>query len=329
MENGQCAKAQVFPGQLHLTSLNYTSEMSDRSSKIFQEKAAEISAKLQTILKDQRGYLRSDVVQLRQGSVIATVNNIYEDTDVTQEEVNKAIDQAINSSRPGDLLAGASFSDEDLCQQKPLPCDVHTTSCAVSQGSASCSCQEGYVSFGLYTNSSCRACPSGQRAVGNTCEPCSFGYAGFNCNDSALLAVVVVSCVLGGILLILILALFIYCCCKCCSNTKRDSPLAEDFSSPYGYDNEPWPADIPHIPRATTTNRNLGTSIEMTEGLGDGKNHTNGLLKPKGWKKSGSYDLEPEELKTFKGKSTSPSRYSYLVQGHENPYFLAGDGKKN
>lgn len=65
---------------------------------------------------------------------------------------------------------------------------------------------------------------------------------------------------------------------KCCSNTKRDSPLAEDFSSPYGYDNEPWPADIPHIPRATTTNRNLGTSIEMTEGLGDGKNHTNGLV---------------------------------------------------
>lgn len=38
------------------------------------------------------------------------MNNIYEDTDVTQEEVNKAIDQAINSSRPGDLLAGASFS---------------------------------------------------------------------------------------------------------------------------------------------------------------------------------------------------------------------------
>lgn len=40
---------------------------------------------------------------------------------------------------------------------------------------------------------------------------------------------------------------------------------------------------------------------------------------------SGSYDLNPEGMKTFKGKN--PSRYSYLVQGHENPYFLPGDGK--
>lgn len=42
---------------------------------------------------------------------------------------------------------------------------------------------------------------------------------------------------------------------------------------------------------------------------------------------TGSYDLNPEEMMTFKGKNTS--RYSYLVQGHENPYFLPGDEKKN
>lgn len=42
---------------------------------------------------------------------------------------------------------------------------------------------------------------------------------------------------------------------------------------------------------------------------------------------SGSYDLNPEQMETFKGKNTS--RYSYLVQGHENPYFLPGDERKN
>lgn len=42
---------------------------------------------------------------------------------------------------------------------------------------------------------------------------------------------------------------------------------------------------------------------------------------------TGSYDLNPEGMGTFKGKT--PSRYSYLVQGHENPYFLPQDNKKN
>lgn len=42
---------------------------------------------------------------------------------------------------------------------------------------------------------------------------------------------------------------------------------------------------------------------------------------------SGSYDVNPEGMTTFTGKT--PSRYSYLVQGHVNPYFLPGDEKKN
>ncbi|KAM4536203.1 uncharacterized protein V3H82_025791 isoform 2-T2 [Fundulus diaphanus] len=169
----------------------------------------------------------------------------------------------------------------------------------------------------VYSNSSCKACPSGQRAVGDTCLKCSFGYAGFNCNDSSLLAVVVISCVLGGVLLILLLALLVYCCWRRCSKTKPDrhtSPYSEDIS-------KSWPIGITPIPRATT---NLDSSIEMTEGgstntLVDKKQQSNGF--------SGSYDVNPEEMKTFKGRNTS--RYSYLVEGHENPYFLPGDEKRN
>lgn len=324
LSNGQCVKAQVFPGQLRVTSLNYSSEMSDRSSAVFQSTAAEISAQLFQILDGQPGYIRSDVTQLTQGSVVATVDNIFEGTNVTEQDVNQAISKAINTSTSG-LLVGASYTDKDLCASGLLaPCDVSTTSCSVVKGQATCSCKDGYVTIGqLYSNSSCKACPSGERAVGNTCEPCSFGYAGFNCNDSSLLAVVIVSCVLGGILLILILALIAYSCWRGCSKSNSN------FESPYTVTNQPWPIDITPIPRATA-NVDSGNAMEMTEGGNraqvDKKNQTNGRLNPKRWRKTGSYDLQPDDMKTFKGKNTS--RYSYLVQGHENPYFLPGDENK-
>lgn len=38
---------------------------------------------------------------------------------------------------------------------------------------------------------------------------------------------------------------------------------------------------------------------------------------------SGLYSLDADGLKTFSGNNTS--RYSYLVKGHENPYYLAAD----
>ncbi|XP_053194861.1 protein HEG homolog 1 [Scomber japonicus] len=271
--NGRCKKAQVYPGQLHVKSLTFKKEMFNRSSSEFRSTAKKIADVLNGVLKDQPGYIKSEVVTLKPGSVIANVNNIFDTTDVTQESVDETIQKAINTST-NELLASASFS----------------------------------------------ACPSGQRAVGDICQSCPFGYSGFNCKDSALLAVVVISCVLGGVLLILILVLLIYCCWRRCSKSKPDNS-----SSPYssGEVNQSWPAGITPIPRATT-NWDSAPPIEMTEGgsthtLVDKKHQTNGL--------TGSYDLNPDGMKTFKGKN--PSRYSYLVQGHENPYFLPGDDGKN
>ncbi|XP_029363855.1 protein HEG [Echeneis naucrates] len=330
LQNGVCVSAQVFPGQLHLTSLTFQPEMSNRSSAVFQMTAATISAVLREALKDQQGYIRSDVFQLQPGSVLATVNNIFDKTNITEASVSRAIDAAINRSTG--FLANATFTikGENLCEQEPSFCDRTTTACSVTNARPVCSCKEGYVS-NIYSESICRACPSGQYAAGDTCKPCAFGHAGFNCNDPALLAVVVISCVLGGVLLILLLALLIYYCCKRCRKSKSDPD-----SSPYSSDelNQPWPAGVTPIPRATT-NWDASPSIEMTEGgstraLVDNKHSSNGLggqPKSRGWKKSGSYDLNPEGMKTFKGKN--PSRYSYLVQGHENPYFLPGDEKNN
>ncbi|XP_032393254.1 protein HEG homolog 1 isoform X2 [Etheostoma spectabile] len=327
---GRCVPAQVFPGQLHMTSLTFDNEMSNRSSAIFQRTAAEISAALKNALKNHMGYQQSDVVQLEPGSVQATVNNIFEKTNATQESVDQVIKQAIAAAPAGGVLADATFTATNLCEQKQLsPCDISTTTCTNTNGRAVCSCKEGYISND-YTNKICTACESGWRAVGDTCQPCAFGYAGFNCNDSALLAVVVISCVLGGVLLIIVLALLIYFCWRRCSKSKQDHN-----SSPYssGDINQPWPTGITPIPRATS-NCYEAPPIEMAEGGNNrvpvDKYQTNGLGFPqklKGWKKSGSYDLNPDTMHTFKGKN--PSRYSYLVQGHENPYFLPGEDKRD
>ncbi|RVE69832.1 hypothetical protein OJAV_G00081860 [Oryzias javanicus] len=301
LSNGKCVAARVFPGNLRVTSLTFDVQMSNRSSSIFRETAATISAALRDVLKNEQGYIKSDVIQLQSGSVVASVNNIFENTAASEESIKQIIDDAISKSTG--LLQNASFKSTSLCEQEPVPCDAASTVCTSKSGQAICSCNEGYIST-VFSNISCKACPSGQKAVGNTCEQCSFGYAGFNCNDSSLLAVVIISCVLGGVLLILVLVLLIYCCrgrCSSKSPTFGTSPYNEDL-------NKSWPADITPIPRATLSWETAG-SIEMTEGgstntLVEKNHHSNGLgshLKQKKWKKTGSYDLNTEDMKTFKG----------------------------
>ncbi|XP_077590263.1 uncharacterized protein LOC144208347 isoform X2 [Stigmatopora nigra] len=318
-----CIRAQVFAGHLHLTSLTFKKEMLNRSSKVFQDTAANISAALAAAFAGQHGYLRSEVVLLAPGSVNATVSNIFENTEASQEDINQVIKGAIGSSSENDLLVNATFSGTELCDLFPHPCDVSTAECNSINGLVSCSCRGGFIST-VYSNTSCKACPSGQEVVGNTCQNCPFGYAGFNCKDSSLLAVVVVSCVLGGILLIFILALLSYCCWLRCSGSQADQSDASPY--PAGELTKAWPVGITPIPRATTSATWDATSaMEMM----DKRHHGNGVgfpPKQKGWKKSGSYDLNPDGMKTFQSKT--PSRYSYLVQGHENPYFLPGDNKK-
>uniref|UniRef100_A0A3P9M478 SEA domain-containing protein n=1 Tax=Oryzias latipes TaxID=8090 RepID=A0A3P9M478_ORYLA len=285
LSNGQCVQAQVFPGSLRVTSLTFDVQMSDRTSSKFRETAANITAALRDALKNEPGYIKSDVIQLQAGSVVASVNNIFENTNASEESFKQIIDDAISKSTG--LLKNATFESTLLCEQVPVPCEAASTVCTNQNGRAVCSCNEGYIST-VFSNTSCKACPSGQTAVGNTCKPCSFGYAGFNCNDSSLLAVVIISVVLGGVLLILVVALLIYCCwgrCSCRRPIFGSSPYNEDLS-------KSWPADITPIPRATLSWDTAG-AIEMTEGgstntLVEKNHHSNGLgsqLKQKMWKK--------------------------------------------
>lgn len=204
-------KAKVFAGELHLTALEYVPEMEDPDSDIFQAQANHITAVLKMALDKEPTYIESKVLKLSPGSVIATVDNIYNlNSTIKKETFVETLNTAIKECVDCGILESAAFTDVDLCHRTPIPCDGNTTECTTNDGIVGCTCKDGYIRSTFFDRS-CSACPSGQKAVGNTdCEPCSFGYAGFNCNDSSLLAVVVVSCVLGGLLLILLLVFIIY-----------------------------------------------------------------------------------------------------------------------
>ncbi|KAI4894118.1 hypothetical protein NFI96_021694, partial [Prochilodus magdalenae] len=306
-----CVEAKVFPGTLRVNR-TFVEDMRNPRSAAFRSISSEIIAALREAFRNITGYINSTVLELTPGSVVATVDSTFEpNSPATQEMTTQAISRAINSS--DGILAGATFTVTSLCDQSPPPCDVDTMMCRESDnGRPNCTCMSGFVTID-FSDRTCRACPSGQRSVDNQCVPCSFGYSGFNCNDSSLLALVVVACVLGGLLLILIVAMIIYF-----AITKKNPKYADITSSQISVEQyHSWPAQsLPAIPRATlSSNANSGNVMEMSN-QGTRRNQSNGL--------TGSYDVTSvDNMNTFKGKN--PSRYSYLVQGHENPYFIPAD----
>lgn len=318
-------ETKSFPTSLRVNR-TFVPQMNDPKSTEFQKVADEIIIAVNAVLRNQPNYINSTVLGLTPGSIVASVNSYFEpNSPVTQESFALAIDTGIkNATNCGTtncgILAGAVYNVSNLCEQDLAPpaCEVNTTMCEAKDGIAVCTCKPGHVSS-PYQAKSCSVCPSGKKAQGNVCVQCPFGYSGFNCNDSSLLALVVVACVLGGLLLIVILAVLIYICVTHSRKKSNDNY----FGSPYPTEEirATWPSqDIGHIPRVTLTSSSsndvFGNNLEMIEEPGK-KGHSNGL--------KGSYDLSADDMRTF--KDPNPTRYSYLV-GHENPYFIQGDEKR-
>lgn len=117
----------------------------------------------------------------REGSILAIVNNIFQNTNITDEAVRNIIDVAINESS-SDFFGNVTYESKfvflywilsssaegfsnltltcfvpakDLCLQKPFPCEASTTSCRNSHGQATCFCLPGYIPF-TYSLSSCK-----------------------------------------------------------------------------------------------------------------------------------------------------------------------------
>lgn len=303
LQDNECVPAQVFPGQLHLNDQTFQPQMSNRSSEEFKNKSAEIEHELFNVLDGTQGYVRSEVIQLMNGSIIALVNNIYRNSEIDGDTIQATITNSSNT-----FFSKTTYSVRDLCVQNPLPCEADTTSCNSTGGRATCSCLAAFIPS-PYSSTSCKVCQSGTRADGSKCVPCPFGQAGFNCNDKSLLIVVIVSSILGACIIILVAGLVANSIRGKTSKNKSDVS-----SSPYAT-TATWPTSVGRLPRATTK-WGKSSSTEMTEAHSvEGNHQSNG--------QSGSHSPNTHGLKSFSGNNTS--RYSYLVKGHENPYYLAAD----
>uniref|UniRef100_A0A671K3R6 Mucin-13-like n=1 Tax=Sinocyclocheilus anshuiensis TaxID=1608454 RepID=A0A671K3R6_9TELE len=247
----------VFPGSLSLARV-YNPNMANKMSEEFQQIAGEIEKQLRNSLGDDSGYINSIVFSLSSGSVIAEVQNFYDlSSSATSDSVGKKIDDALSEIENATNYERGSMCDLDICDS------TTTKACEeqVASGTVRCTCKDGFIRS-QFTSLFCHPCPNGEMAVGeDSCKKCSFGFAGFNCNDPYLLVVIVVSTVLGALLIIFIVALIVVNC----RNQKGSSSSQEDFSSSYGNKELHKPTGVPRIPRANPDAGWKSNNLEMTD----------------------------------------------------------------
>ncbi|XP_073684620.1 mucin-13b isoform X3 [Garra rufa] len=311
LEMRGCIQTKVFPGRLSLDR-TFLPDMGNKNSLLFQQTAGEIEEVFRSILGDDNGYINSTVLSLRQGSIIAEVQNFYDlSSDATLESVNEMI------ANESDGIANfTSFNARSVCEAEF--CDFTTTNCDERvPGIATCNCQKGYIKS-EFTSQACLACPNGERATDNSeeCVRCPFGFAGFNCNDPYLLIVVVVSTVLGALLIIFIVALIVVSC----RNQKGSSSSQVDFSSSYGNKELHKPTGVPRIPRANPDANNL----EMTDSGSNQALVTRDRPESKAryndYEDLGYRDQIPPAYSGYGGRGVENG-------GAHNPYFRQDDDK--
>ncbi|XP_016344499.1 protein HEG homolog 1-like [Sinocyclocheilus anshuiensis] len=313
-----CVQTKVFPGSLTLSAM-FKPEMTDRKSKEFQIESNRIENEVRdlSIVLNGNGYIRSIVLSLSQGSIIAEVQNFYDmPSTVTKELVESQIQEAILENK----ISGATeFKENSVCDLGA--CDSTTTNCGeLVSGVAMCTCKEEYVRSQA-TSQACLACPNGEKAVDSKiCEKCPFGYAGFNCNDPYLLVVIVVSTVLGALLVIFIVALIVVSF----RNQKGNTSSEVDFSSSYGNKELHKPTGIPRIPRANPDASWKSNNLEMTSG-------SNQALVIRDRPESKARYTDFDEDMSYRGH-VPPAYSGYSGRGVDNggvhnPYFRQDDDR--
>ncbi|MED6274173.1 hypothetical protein CHARACLAT_013775 [Characodon lateralis] len=288
---GTCVRAKVFPGKLSLKD-KFVPTMSNKQSQEFKDTSDKIINALDQKLNEINSYSGSSVLELREsiasktravsGNVEASVEIIYDpNADITEKDVV----ETMKTITCDDCSLPGTFAAQDLCHS--TPCDDKTTACNFTDGTFTCSCQEGFASTS-FSDRICVECPDGQRydQSENKCVLCNFGYNGFNCKDNRVLILVIVAPILGGLLIIALILLGVLTT----KSKKKSSKIEdEDIGKPYHShsvakaplsksDSNGYPPPVkeltnglavssgaPRIPRATATgNWESRTNLEMT-----------------------------------------------------------------
>ncbi|KAF7666596.1 hypothetical protein LDENG_00100380 [Lucifuga dentata] len=346
-----CQNSRVFPGQLSLKKLEYTSGMSNPKSEEFQKASKNITDELDRIYSNTAGYVESIVLDInplpsnpassrKKEFVIASVEIIFEaDSDINTTTVSSIIEAEKNCENC--FLNGASFEAGDPCAKND--CDLKTTKCIKGDGRFSCKCTKDYVKSN-YTDKTCTACPSGEKATDEGCKACTFGRSGFNCTESWELVLVIVGSLLGGLLIITLILLGVISH-KSKKKSKKDentdigkpyishSATKAPFVDPAKSHSAFASAGVPRIPRAAASNGwDHSSNLEMTP-----SNSRQNLIP--GGRNSRTYD-RPDEWNVMNGSSQNraqTNRYAQnraqmnpyaQSQGQTNPYYMQDNGRR-
>ncbi|MED6235507.1 hypothetical protein ATANTOWER_027864, partial [Ataeniobius toweri] len=284
-----CVRGKVFPGKLSLTK-KFDPNMSNKQSQGFKDTSDEIINAIDQKFSEYNFYSGSSVLELRgskpsktraeEGNVEASIEIFYHpNADITEKDVKETMETITcdSCSLPG------TFATQDLCDS--APCDKKTTTCKSTEGTFTCSCQEGFNATN-FSDRICLECPAGETFDKNKCVPCGFGRTGTNCKDNRILILVIVAPILGALLIIALILLGVLTT----KSKKKSSKIEdEDIGKPYHShsiakaplsksDSNGYPPPVkeltnglavssgaPRIPRATATgNWESRTNLEMT-----------------------------------------------------------------
>lgn len=218
-----CVTARTFPARIPVssffwdeTSVNRTvhrdNEDGMRRAEVVQQDILHVALLFRNVLSHIPGYLSTSIadVQLDEGlvTIVHSFSTLYA---VSEEDVWRALTvSSLLCTEPHSGCVSPLTSDDyqglSLCDF--AMCDSSSSDCHSHGGLVTCECRRGYYKFSP-TDRSCRACGSGFQRTGSGCERCPIGFAGFNCEEPYLLAVIVESC-LGCVLLVSLITLLVF-----------------------------------------------------------------------------------------------------------------------
>eukprot|EP00058_Branchiostoma_floridae_P010055 XP_002595543.1 hypothetical protein BRAFLDRAFT_259927 [Branchiostoma floridae] len=159
-----CEETKAFSGSIRITSVSFTSDLADTSSSAFKTLAASVESSLDTMYSSQLGaaFQSTTVTGFTNGSVVTAYTvNLVSNSTVNSTSLASALQAAVQAGGAGGFSFDASsitVADIDECAGENS-CHAQAT-CANTEGSYTCTCNNGYTdnsASGAKSGSTCEA----------------------------------------------------------------------------------------------------------------------------------------------------------------------------